>query len=77
MTKFEGDIVEYDRMTDYAMYISDENDVFQNLYVSTKNLDENINSTTISAYSYDPGSLHKQCNSNFYKDFANALSLRG
>ena len=30
MTKFEGDIMEYERRADYAMEISDENDVFQN-----------------------------------------------
>ena len=60
MTKFEGDIMEYERRADYAMEISDENDVFQNWYISTKNLDENINSTTINTYLYDPGSLYKQ-----------------
>ena len=59
------------------MDISDDNGMFQNFSVSIKNLDEHIYSTIISAYAYDPGSLHKQCNSNFDKDFVNALSLRG
>ena len=50
--------------------------MFQNWYVSINNLNYNINSTISSAYAYDPGSLHKKCNSNFDKDFSNALSLR-
>ena len=29
MTNFEGDMVEDERMTDYAMEISDDNDMFQ------------------------------------------------
>ena len=62
MTNFEGDIVEDKRKTNYAMKISDDNDVFQKCYVSTNKLDENIDSITIRAYSYYPGSLHKKCN---------------
>ena len=77
MTNFEGDIVEDKRKTNYAMEISDDYDMFKNWSVSIKNVDEHIDSKTRRAYAYDPGSLHKQCNSNFDKDFANALSLRG
>ena len=65
------------RKATYAMDISDDNDIFQNCFISIKNLDGNINSTISIAYAYDPGSLHKQCNSNFDKDFSNYLSLRG
>ena len=65
------------RKTNYTMDISDDNDIFQNCFISIKNLDGNINSTISIAYAYDPGSLHKQCNSNFDKDFSNYLSLRG
>ena len=56
--------------------ISDDNDMFQDFSVSINNLDENIDSIINSAYAYDPGSTHKKCNSNFDKDFSNALSLR-
>ena len=61
----------------YAMEISDEYKMFQNCSVSIKNLDDHIYHTISSAYAYNPGSLHKQCNSNFDKDFVNYLSLRG
>ena len=60
MTNFEGGIVEDKRKTDYVMEISDEDDMFKNYSVYIKNLDEHIYSTIISAYKYDPGSLHKQ-----------------
>ena len=60
MTNFEGDIVKYEKRTDYKMDISDENDMFQNCYVSIKNLDEHVDNTIISAYANDPGSLYKQ-----------------
>ena len=49
--------------------------MFQNCSVSIKKLDEQINSTIISAYSYDPGSMYKQFNSNFDSYLANAISL--
>ena len=38
MTNFEGDILEDKRKTNYAMDISDDNDMFQNCYVSINNL---------------------------------------
>ena len=59
------------------MEISDDNGMFQKCFVFNKKLDENIDSTIISTYAYDLGSLHKQCDSNFDKDFVNALSSRG
>ena len=62
MTNFECDIVDDKRKTNYAMYISNEYGMFQNCSVSIKNLDDNIDSTIGSAYAYDPGSMHKQCN---------------
>ena len=77
ITNFEGDIVEYEISTDYAMEISDENDMFQKCSVSIKNIDEHINSTINIVYAYDPISLHKKWNSKFDKDFANDLRLRG
>ena len=59
MTNFEGDIMEYDRRTDYAIEISDDNDMFQNCFVSMQNLCDHIYSTISSTYSYDPGSMYK------------------
>ena len=66
-----------ERRNNYAMEISDYNYMFRTCSVYIKNLGEHIDSTISSTYAYDPISLHKQCNSNFYKDFVNALSLRG
>ena len=62
MTTFEGDIVENERRTEYAMEISDDNEMFQNCSVSINNLDKHIDSTISRMYEYEPGSLHKQCN---------------
>ena len=59
------------------MEIRYDNDMFQNRSVSIKNIDEYIYSTIISAYAFDLGNVHKQCNSNFDKDLSNARSLRG
>ena len=44
------------------MDIIDDNDMSQKFSVSIKSLDEHINSTTRSAYTYEPGSLNKQYN---------------
>ena len=77
MTNIEGDIVEDEIRTEYAMEISHDNDIFQNLSVFINNLDKHINYTINSAYAYDPGIFHKIWNSNSDKDFSNALSLRG
>ena len=76
MTNFEVEMVEDKRNTNYAMEISNYNNMFQNCFVSINNLDKNIYSTIRSVYEYDPG-LHKQLNSNVDKDFVNDLSLRG
>ena len=59
------------------MEISDEDYMFQNLPVSIKNLDEHIDYTISRAYTYDPGSLQKQCNSYFDKDFAKCSKFKG
>ena len=76
MTNFEGEILEDNKKTNYEIEISDYNDMFKNCSIYIKNLDENMDSTIISLYVYDPGSLHKQCNPIFYYYFANAISLR-
>ena len=77
MTNFEVNNVKDKIKTNYAMEISDEDGMFQNLSISINNLDEHIDSTISSTYTYFPGSLHKQWSSKFYNDFANSLSLRG
>ena len=66
--------MEDDKRTDYEMDISGENSMFQNCSISINKLDENIDSTISSAYTYDTGSLHTKFSSNFEKDFANDLS---
>ena len=77
MINFEDEILEDKKNTNYAMEISDDNDMVENYSVSTMNLDKHINSTISSAYAYNPVSMHKHCISNFDKYCANALSLRG
>ena len=59
---FEGEIVKDKRNTNYTMDISDEYDMFQNRFVSIKNLDENIEPTIRNTYSCNPGILHNQLN---------------
>ena len=54
MTNFEGNIVEDKRKTNYDIYISYEDDMFQNCFVSIKNLGGYIDYTISSAYEYNP-----------------------
>ena len=76
MTNFEGESVEDERRKYDAVEIRDDNHMFQNCSVSIKNLDENIDSAINRTYAYEPGSLYKQCSSNFDKYFANTITLR-
>ena len=60
MTNFEVNNVEDKIKTNYAMEISDEDGMFQNLSISINNLDDYIDYTISSTYTYYPGSMHKQ-----------------